>query len=420
MQIIGQHAIRPELKVDTDKFKNFYNSVETLSALNSEDFITMCNKVLVDFLLSITGRKMDSMDSIQRYSFSVCLESIYHIKNRNLVLPHTFISNLIQTVTSGSRTVTDINAKISPAASDPTYRRWFYNQGLEELTKPSGNIDVYVDNIGKYVEKSYRVNAQKNKTPTVVSAVLNIPLKSIDSSMDDLQQREELKPKYWKKSKLREDEIQREMEKVIEEAEIKFRELRFNYVNAMLDYLSKSTEMENDVEKEVAQLKDSKYTQKCDACLMLHLPRKQKCICGGHVSSIETEGVKISGNYRNELPKYFSIGEILHHNPANVTLNEPIMVNPNSLKNLRIILDTLKPILIGSERKWVFIGADGPPYTLLRRIIKEEPEKYDWVVIVSGRGHLGMNQVKTFFKVIDKVFGEVLGKDVLNFTSPKA
>ena len=48
------------------------------------------------------------------------------------------------------------------------------------------------------------------------------------------------------------------MEKVIEEAEEKFRELRFNYVNAMLDYLSKSTEMENDVEKEVAQLKDSK------------------------------------------------------------------------------------------------------------------------------------------------------------------
>ena len=153
---------------------------------------------------------------------------------------------------------------------------------------------------------------------------------------------------------------------------------------------------------------------------MLHLPRKQKCICGGHVSSIETDGVKISGNYRNELPKYFSIGQILHYNPSNVALNEPIMVNPNSLKNLRIILDTLKPILIGSERKWVFISADGPPYTLLRRIIKEEPEKYDWVVIVSGRGHLGMNQVKTFFKVIDKVFGEVLGKDVLNFTSPKA
>ena len=72
---------------------------------------------------------------------------------------------------------------------------------------------MYVNNI----EKSYRVDAQKNKTPTVVSAVLNIPLKSIDSSMDDLQQREELKPKYWKKTKLQESEIQRETEKVIED-----------------------------------------------------------------------------------------------------------------------------------------------------------------------------------------------------------
>ena len=95
------------------------------------------------------------------------------------------------------------------------------------------------------------------------------------------------------------------------------------------------------------------------------------------------------------------------------------MVNPNSFNNLRLILDFLKPLLLGN-RQWVFIGADGPPYTLLRRIIEEEPLKYSWVVLVSGRGHLGMNQLKTFFKVVDKVFGEILGKDVLNFNTPKA
>ena len=30
-----------------------------------------------------------------------------------------------------------------------------------------------------------------------------------------------------------------------------------------------------------------------------------------------------------------------------------------------------------------------------------------------------MNQLKTFFKIVDKVFGEVLGKDVVNFNSNK-
>ena len=123
--------------------------------------------------------------------------------------------------------------------------------------------------------------------------------------------------------------------------------------------------MEDDVRKEFERLDENMYTRKCDACSKLHLPRKQKCDCGGHVSSLETESVINSSRYQ-QLPKYFSIGEILNHNPSNITLNEPIMVNPNSLKNMKVILDSLKPVLIGSNndnRQWVFIGADGPPYT---------------------------------------------------------
>ena len=61
------------------------------------------------------------MDSVMLYTFSVSIESIYHVKNRNLVLPHTFIANLIQRVTSGSATVAEVNGKISPAASNTTY-----------------------------------------------------------------------------------------------------------------------------------------------------------------------------------------------------------------------------------------------------------------------------------------------------------
>ena len=83
----------------------------------------------------------------------------------------------------------------------------------------------------------------------------------------------------------------------------------------------------------------------------------------------------------------------------------------NSFKNMKIILDFLKAILICNGRSWVFVGADGPPYAIMRRIIEEDPEKYDWIVLVSGKGHLGMNQVKTFFKIIDPILGEALGKE---------
>ena len=32
---------------------------------------------------------------------------------------------------------------------------------------------------------------------------------------------------------------------------------------------------------------------------------------------------------------------------------------------------------IGTKRKWVFVGCDGPPYCLASRLIDEHLEKYD-------------------------------------------
>ena len=60
------------------------------------------------------------------------------------------------------------------------------------------------------------------------------------------------------------------------------------------------------------------------------------------------------------------------------------------------------------------------PHTILRRIVMEEPAVYDWVILVSGKGHLNMNQLKTFFKVLDHVCGDILGNDVLQSNTPKS
>ena len=53
-------------------------------------------------------------------------------------------------------------------------------------------------------------------------------------------------------------------------------------------------------------------------------------------------------------------------------------------------------------------------------LLKKNPEKFDWLTLVSGMGHLHINQMKTFFKGCDQVFMEPLGKEVLKFESKKA
>ena len=107
---------------------------------------------------------------------AVIVEAIYHLKNSNLILPHCFLANLVETFISSSKTVTAINAKILPSASDTTYRKWLNENGKEKNVVPSCDLDLYVDNIGKYIVKNYRVHGERNNSPNVITAVINIEL----------------------------------------------------------------------------------------------------------------------------------------------------------------------------------------------------------------------------------------------------
>ena len=60
------------------------------------------------------------------------MEAIYHPKNTNLVLSDCFLTNLVETFISGSKTVTAINGKILPEANDTSYRKWLNEYGREK------------------------------------------------------------------------------------------------------------------------------------------------------------------------------------------------------------------------------------------------------------------------------------------------
>ena len=97
-----------------------------------------------------------------------------------------------------------------------------------------------------------------------------------------------------------------------------------------------------------------------------------------------------------------------------------MLLNPNSYENLVRIISSLKVNLeIGRSCQWTVVGCDGPPYCLASRIIEHDPTNYDWISLISGIGHLNMNQVKIFFEKVDKIFLEALGKEASNFESPK-
>ena len=209
---VGKNVIRPMMLKEANELADLYKT-DFLLMQSSRNFLEKCNSILLAFIQSITNRRLNSLNIDKMFHFASVIEHIYHLGNYNLVLPHNFVANLIQTLTSGSKTVTEINAKISPGGSDPTYRSWLKVLGGEKLRTPSGDMDFYIDNIGKYIVKSYRVKSTRNKSPNVITAVLNIPLRSPDGN-ENLQYQEELKPSNWQNLYI--DELQLKMNQLIQ------------------------------------------------------------------------------------------------------------------------------------------------------------------------------------------------------------
>lgn len=148
---------------------------------------------------------------------------------------------------------------------------------------------------------------------------------------------------------------------------------------------------------------------------------KRVCdVCCSVVKKINEEPQKLSRT-TSLGEKYLNLGEKSSCNYPFIQVGEPILCNPNSYDNLKTILMQLKSYLnISKDRFWTYLGCDGPPYVMASRLIEADKNEFDWITLLPGLGHLNMSQVKGYFKVLDNICLAPLGRDILNFKSPKA
>ena len=98
-----------------------YKDANTLQQLNFTDYLANRDKCVVAFLEGSSGIAFDKeRDPQVKYSACVVVEAIYFLRNLNDILPYSFLWNLIQSLVSGSKTVTMINGKVIPSGSYPT------------------------------------------------------------------------------------------------------------------------------------------------------------------------------------------------------------------------------------------------------------------------------------------------------------
>ena len=212
---------------------------------------------------------------------------------------------------------------------------------------------------------------------------------------------------------------QKKMKELVERANGLFRQYRLNFIRRILEIVLHEN---MDVEKQIEI--SNKDPRKClnSACAITYGCLKRKCsVCFFKVGKVRNEESRLVPTNDWKITKSFDVGQKGTFNKKKISVGKPAMKNPNTYDSIKAIIEEYKDInSIGVEREWVALGCDGPPYCIGSRIIEKNPEKFDWLTLVSGMGHLHMNQMKTFFKVCDQVFMEPLGKEVLKFESKKA
>ena len=196
LNTIASLFIQQEIYDDGTDMKLWYEDIGYLEKLDSMSFLLQRNNVLLAFLSGCVNFNLSKQtNKTLLYASAVCVEMIYYLRNINLILPRSFSLNLPQMFVSSSKTTSVINDKLSPSAGYTSYRNWIEMQGAVKNTVPRGDIITFFDNIGRYINKSYRNNTSKTKSADIITTTLILKHKS---SLG-IQGKPDLKPSAWKK-----------------------------------------------------------------------------------------------------------------------------------------------------------------------------------------------------------------------------
>ncbi|RIB18176.1 hypothetical protein C2G38_2311147 [Gigaspora rosea] len=94
--------------------------------------------------------------------------------------------------------------------------------------------------------------------------------------------------------------------------------------------------------------------------------------------------------------KQRSVPESEVHTPQ-IFFPDPIGINPNSIDNVRKVLEHIKEIsgVKDDSRKWVVVTCDGVPYHHIQKMKKDFP----WLILIPGALHEEMNMLKAFVEL---------------------
>ena len=398
--------------------------------------------------------RLDSGDD-SNYLLARMIENMYNCRNSRLILPLAFRDNIVTYKISNSSVLSALAASYTPSGSHTTLTNWLNSAAEHPVAFPPGLVRVVFDN-EQVVGKRYRVKSDKMKVP--LSLITSHAYLSVDKA-DQLQFRHDLKPKYWMFQSINE-EMTGTLLNSFSTFSHTFRETRNDLITSRLNAVQKHL-FESDEEclvDEISELVNEQECIKsgkiCKECGEMGGPTQRVCKhCKGSMEAPHQEKDRLLPRQFCDPYKHFQC--MPNVNEIDVITGEPDMVKPNSIENIKMILQNLgkhanienvaDDAVDGERRQWLFLENDGGILDpILKLVFKlracEECDQIffgsgdldthmcdnpsyrhvlDWVIPQMGLLHLEINAGKSFMNLCWDVFMKSICSE-LGFQSENA
>ena len=161
-------SLDAQIKRDIRRLRSESLTIKNLSLYQIKDWLKARPKALVDILEELCGI---GISGTERDYAKVCfaIEVIYGCRSPNLILPLSFLKNLILGSTTHSKNAVEVESRLTPGGSYSTIENMMISAATEPKKFPECDVKESFDNAQK-VGKSYSLVPQQ-KQPSSVATV---------------------------------------------------------------------------------------------------------------------------------------------------------------------------------------------------------------------------------------------------------
>lgn len=189
LQVLAYNLISSQVTnvlQDAHSFSQTYKSIEIIKNIDRESWFQRRNKIVTSFVEGISD---DKASDIQK---CVAVEHLYSLAgNDQLVLPFSFLINLLLFTVKNSKLALSIISKVLPGGSYFTVTGWRDRLTSVPLSFPSGDCISTFDN-DRIVQRKWKVKVGQKACGSILTSICQ----AVVDPDGTLQKREDLVPRY--------------------------------------------------------------------------------------------------------------------------------------------------------------------------------------------------------------------------------